>query len=170
MDEAGSGQAGPAGAGGRGSGSGSPPVMGGRDLIVQGCWKGIHSHSGTQEGLSGHGMWEDRGQRGQAEPAVRGQRCFPDPPPPGWGCGVKPHLSQWSKRSQTGIEDTKADFRPRIHPYSFLVLWQHLWVLPDPPWASPRVEAHDKDLSVSWGKAQLLIAQRILPVTVTAIK
>lgn len=70
MDEAGSGQAGPAGAVGRGSGSGSPPVIGGQDLIAQGCWKGIHGHAGTQEGLSGHGVWEDRGQRGQAEPTV----------------------------------------------------------------------------------------------------
>lgn len=111
-------------------------------------------------------------QRGQAEPAVRGQRCFPDPPPPGWGWGVKPclslSLSQQSKRSQTGIEDTKTDFGARIQPYSFPVLWQHLWVLPDPPWASLRVEAHDI-LSVSWRKAQLLVAWGILPVTVTAI-
>lgn len=113
----------------------------------------------------GCGRTEGRGVRQSL------QCCFPDPLPPGWGCGVKPRLSlsQQSKRSQTGIEDTQADFWPRIHSYSFLVLWQHLWVLPDAPWASPRVEAHDKDLSVSWGKAQLLIAQRIFSVTVTVI-
>lgn len=161
---------------GRGSGWGSPPVTGGQDLIApgiavhQGCWKGIPSHAGTQEGLSSHGVWEDKGQKSQAEPAVCGQCCFPNPPPPGWGCGVKPCLSQsqQSKRNQTGIEDTKTDFGPRIQLYSFLVLWQHLWVLPDPPWDSPRVEAHDKDSSVSWSKVQLLVAWGILPVTVTA--
>lgn len=108
-------------------------------------------------------------QRGLAEPAVGGQRCSPDPRPPRWDSRVKLCLSlslslslsltlslslslglcRPSKRSQPEMGDTKADFSPGMQPSSRLVLWQHLWVLPGPPWAPPRAEAQGEDTNMS---------------------